>query len=194
MKIVTRLEFEEEKETFLAEIRKGAIFIHPTDTIYGLGCDATSAVAIDKLRKVKNRSTRPFSIIAPSKEWIFDHCNIPVAAEPWLEKLPGPYTLIFKLKPNGASGLPTNLTMGLDSVGIRIPNHWFSEVVEELGTPIVTTSANLSGKDFMTHLDDLDQGIRRKMKFVIFEGEKNNNPSTMVDLTGDKTNIRERGK
>ena len=55
---------------------------------------------------------------------------------------------------------------------MRIPDHWFSDVIRELGFPIVTTSANRSGQPFTTSLDDLDQVIKDGVDFIIYEGEK----------------------
>ena len=70
MKFLTPEEFEMNKFTHLESLKKGAVFLYPTDTIYGIGCDATNHEAVYKTREAKQRYTRPFSIIAPSKKWI----------------------------------------------------------------------------------------------------------------------------
>ena len=59
---------------------KNATFVYPTDTIYGIGCDATNEKLIDKVRKTKN-SKQPFSIIVPNKEWIYKNCIVTNEAE-----------------------------------------------------------------------------------------------------------------
>ena len=163
-------------------VREGCLFIHPTDTIYGIGCDATNFDAVKKVREVKGRSERPFSVIAPSKEWIKENC---VVSEKWLGKLPGPYTLILKLK--NKSCIAKNVNMGLKTLGVRLPDHWINMDIKELNVPIVTTSANKTGGNFMTSADDLDDGIKSKTEFMIYEGEKHGRPSKIVDLTeGEK--------
>ena len=170
------------------QIGKGAVFIYPTDTIYGIGCNALDKKAVDKIRQLKERPTNPFSIIAPSKKWITENCIITKEAKEWLNKLPGPYTLILKLKNKNA--IAKSVNQGEETIGIRIPNHWFSGVVQELGFPIVTTSANRSGRPFMTTLEDLDSTIKDGVDFIIDEGEKKGRPSKIVNLVEGK--IKER--
>ena len=98
MRVITPDEFNLEWETFFNSILDGAVFIYPTDTIYGIGCNAENEEAVKKIRDAKNRSKAPFSVIAPSIDWIKENCEVTETAEEWLEKFPGPYTLIFKLK------------------------------------------------------------------------------------------------
>ncbi len=180
MKTLSKEEVIAQKEMLAKEIFDGAVFIHPTDTIYGLGCDATNDKAVEKIREIKDRFEMPFSVIAPSKEWIIENCEITKEAEEWLEKLPGPYTLILKLKNKSAVSEKTN--MGMDTLGIRIPEHWLSRLVAMLGVPCITTSANKVGDNFMTSLDNLDSSIKSKVDFIIYEGELQGNPSQLVHL------------
>ncbi|MBU0628628.1 MAG: threonylcarbamoyl-AMP synthase [Nanoarchaeota archaeon] len=188
MKILTKDEVEVNKQVILEVAKNGAVFIHPTDTIYGLGCNALREDCVEEVRRIKERPDTPFSVIAPSKQWIKENCVVSHEAEKWIKKLPGPYTLILKSKNTVAK----NIAPGLDSLGVRIPEHWFSKVVEELGFPVVTTSANKSGGDFMTSLDNLDDGIKPKVEFVIYEGEKHGRPSNIIDLTGQEVKVKER--
>lgn len=161
-------------------IRRGTVFIHPTDTIYGIGCDALNIKSVKKVREIKERYNRPFSVIAPSKGWIYDNCEVDEEAEKWIKKLPGPYTLILQLK--NRECIAPNVNNELGTLGVRIPNHWFSTVVAELGFPVVTTSANLMNQNFMTSIDDLDPKIQSKIDFILYEGEKNGRPSRLIDL------------
>lgn len=97
MEIVTKEEFLLERVKFFRLIRQGAVFIHPTDTIYGIGCDATNGQAVQRIRDIKQRAAMPFSVIAPSKKWIYDNCEVSLEGEKWLDRLPCPYTLVFGL-------------------------------------------------------------------------------------------------
>lgn len=180
MRVFNQIEVRQNCDLLRRMIKEGSVFIHPTDTIYGIGCDATNPSAVKKLIELKGRSDKPLSVIAPSKEWIREHCQLDGNNNNWLEKLPGPYTLILKLK--NPKLLPDEVTKGLGTLGVRIPHHWISEMVRECGYPIVTTSANKQGRDFMTSLDNLDSEIRAGLNFAVYEGEKTGKPSTIVNL------------
>ncbi len=190
MQIISRDEYNLKKIEFLEKIRQGAVFIYPTDTIYGIGANALNHDAIKRIRETKQRYTMPFSVIAPSKEWIRDNCEVDERVEEWINKLPGPYTLILKIKNNSA--VEQTVNPNLDTIGVRIPNHWISDIVKELEIPIVTTSANVATKEFMTSIEDLDVEIRNKTDFMISEGEIKGKPSTIVDLTKEEVEIKER--
>ncbi|MGV8151127.1 MAG: L-threonylcarbamoyladenylate synthase [Candidatus Woesearchaeota archaeon] len=181
-------EYNIHKKTILDELKK-TVFVYPTDTIYGIGCNACDEKLISKIRKLKN-SDQPFSIIVPSKEWIYQNCVVTAEAEEWIRKLPGPYTLILKLK--NPKAVAKNVYHQNQTIGVRMPNHWFLAVVYQMRIPIVTTSANVSGRDFMTSLEDLDSSIRNNVDYVFYEGEKRGRPSTMINLVGPEVSIRQR--
>ncbi len=168
----------------------GEVFVYPTDTIYGIGCSALNKECVDKIRKLKKREEDPFSIIAPSKEWIHKHCEVSEEAKKWIDKLPGPYTLVLKLKNKDV--VAPNVNPGKDTLGVRIPNHWISKVVAELDVPIITTSANQHGKMFMTSMDNLDPEIKKGIHFIVYEGEIKGKPSKIIHLDSAETKIRER--
>ena len=182
--MLTKTELRIKYEEIINKIRDGAIFIHPTDTIYGLSCDAGNREAVKKLREIKNRPTNPFSVWAPSKEWIKQTCQISKKNERWLEELPGPYTLIIELKNKKAIAPEVNVSM--DSLGVRIPAHWLSQIVKDLNFPLVTTSVNKSGQEFMISLESLDPEIKKDVSFIIYDGEKKVRPSKIVNLTKEE--------
>lgn len=185
-------EFEINKSNIYRKIKKGAVFIHPTDTIYGIGCDATNPEAVKKIRLIKSRYKNPFLVIAPSQEWVKENCVITKEAEKYMKKWPGPITLILKLKKKDCIAKETNF--GLDTLGIRIIDNWFGDVAKELDVPIITTSANKTGEDFMTSIETLNPEIKSKLDFILYEGEKKGHPSTLIDLTQEKVEIKERKK
>ena len=190
MEIVTKEEFLLDRIKYFKLISQGNVFVHPTDTIYDIGCDATNESAVQRIRAVKQRTAMPFSVIAPSKKWIFENCEVSLEGERWLDRLPGPYTLIFRLKKSSAVASAVNLKSG--TLGVRIPRHWMAEVVAELGFPVVSTSANITGQAYMTSAEDLDEGIRQKVDFIIYEGEKRGRPSTIVKLFEKEVEVVER--
>lgn len=188
MQILTKAELQLRFTEIAKQIRNGAVFIYPTDTIYGLGCNALDEKAVAKIRKLKDRPTNPFSIIVPSKEWINENCIVTKEGKEWLSKLPGPYTLILKLKNKNA--IAKSVNQSEETIGVRIPDHWISDVVKELGIPIITTSANRSALPFMISLEDLDPAIEDDVDFIIYEGEKKGKPSKIINVV--EGNIKER--
>lgn len=190
MDVLTKEEFMLRKREFLQLIRDGALFIHPTDTIYGIGCDATNSEAVKAVREIKDRWHNPLSIIAPSKDWLRENCELTAQGKVWLEKLPGPYTLILRLKKDDAVAEDVNLASG--TLGVRLPEHWFTEIASEAGVPIVTTSANVHGQHFMTSLEDLNKKIEAKMSFAVYEGVKTGRPSKLIHLTEKEERLIER--
>ena len=187
--ILTVHQFRKEEVRRLHNIAHGAVFIYPTDTIYGIGCDATNDVAVRRVREIKKREDKPFSVIAPSKEWITENCSVPAAGKEWLAKLPGPYTLILKLKKNRVAHSVNN---GMETLGVRIPDHWIAGVAAKLEKPIVTTSVNHANQAFATSVAEIPVEILDEVDFVIDEHRKEGRPSTIVDLTGKEPVIKTR--
>ena len=179
---------------FVDDIKHGAIFIYPTDTIYGLGCDATNCASVSFIRKIKYRDVKmsgfnilnmpktsrfldvdkPLSIIAPSIDWIKEYCFVD---DKLLKKyLPGPFTLILKKKdPSFMNWISSN-----DSFGIRIPDCEFTKLVSRANVPFVTTSVNFVGEPFATKIGDIPKDILDKVDIIIGVGNLDGRPSTIV--------------
>ena len=168
---------EDSKKTNLVKkIKQGKIFIYPTDTIYGIGCDATNKKAVAKIKKLKARDKdKPLSIIAPSKEWIKENCIVDTGT--YLDKyFPGPYTLILKKKnPKFLEHVSST-----DSLGIRIPDCKTCKHIQQAGVPFVTTSVNLAGKPFATQISDISSEILDNVDEVIDIGKLSGKPSTLI--------------
>jgi len=184
-------EYNLQKKVILRELSR-SVFVYPTDTIYGLGCNALDERLVARVRLLK-KSKQPFSIIVPNKEWIYNNCVVTEEAEEWIRKLPGPYTLIMRLKNKKAVAKNVhNIVDDEVTIGVRMPNHWFLAVAYQIKSPIVTTSANITGNDFMTSLDNLDTLIRNNVDYIFYEGEKKGAPSTIIHLEGQKVEVQQR--
>lgn len=190
MKMLTKAYVLAHKEQIISDIKLGKIFVYPTDTIYGIGCDATNNEAVARIRNLKKRDGKPFSVIAPSMVWINENCIVPPSAKEWVKKLPGPYTLIIPLKNAGA--VSQEVLAGSTDIGIRVPNNWFFEFIQEAGVPFVSTSVNISGREAMTDFYSLDPFIKEGVDYVVYEGALNKKASTLVNLTKDKPEITAR--
>lgn len=166
-------------EAALAAISAGGIVAYPTDTLYGIGCDATSAQAIKKLRALKRRdAAKPLSILVSDFAALEHHCNLTAEqARIVQELLPGPYTFILPLKKR----LPASKTL---EIGIRVPEHAFMRAISKsLKLPIITTSANLSGEKDAAELRGVAPEILSGCDLAIDGGKcKYAQGSTVIDL------------
>jgi L-threonylcarbamoyladenylate synthase len=181
MVVISKTELDEKEDFYIQEIREGKVIVYPTDTIYGIGCDATNTESVKKIRELKQRQDMPFTIIPPSADWIKKNCDLNEEAKKIMKNEPGA-TLIIKLKNKKAISDAVNL--GLDTVGIRIPDHWFTKTLQKTDKPIVTTSVNKTGQPYMTSMNDLDDDIWPD--YIFYEGEKKGKPSKIFDVTGKK--------
>jgi L-threonylcarbamoyladenylate synthase len=187
MQVITKEEYKVRSKENVARMRvlkgvsEGQLFIYPTDTIYGLGCNALNSESVRRLRDAKQRRDLPLSVLAPSKDWIRANFEVTPEVEEWLGKLPGPHTLMLKLRNKDA--VAPEVHAGTHRIGVRIPDHWFSKIAEALDIPLVISSANVAGKAYMTSLDDLDPELGKKLDFVLYEGDKDNKTGQVVDLT-----------
>ncbi len=188
MDIITKEEFMANKHIYFHKIKKGAIFIYPTDTVYGIGCNAQDQEAVERLRVIK-QTDQPFSVIAPGKDWIMKNCDHGHKAVSWLKKLPGPYTLIMNKKKHDSVAKKVTER---DTIGIRIPDHWFSEAVEDLGIPIITSSANISGHNIISDPEDIEPELSMHVDFMIDAGDIKGHPSALVHLDNEQEKIIER--
>lgn len=80
----------------------------------------------------------------------------------------------------------------MDNIGVRIPNHWFSLVIEEYGKLFISTSVNVSGKPFMKKIDDLKEEIKERIDYLIYDGPLEGNPSTIVKLVNRREEMMKR--
>lgn len=181
MKIIDQKYVEKNKKEIVKAILDGKIFIYPTDTIYGIGCDARNDESVQKIRSIKKRDEKPMSVIAPNFKWIEDNCVTDFkAAEDALAKLPGPYTIFFDL--NNQNCVSRFVNPIENCLYVRIPKNWFSEIIKDAGVPFITTSVNLSGEPHMTGLDDLNEKIKMGVDFIVYEGKKAGTRSEKIDL------------
>lgn len=166
-------------------IKKGYVFFYPTDTVYGLGCDATKSEAVGRIRSIKE-TEHPFSVIAPSKEWVIKNLIVPDTSV--LDRLPGPFTLIFKKK---NAGFLEN-TCKSNSLGVRIPEHPLTKIIQKSEKPFVTTSANVSGQPTIVHPGEIPRDIARELDIIINAGQLDNAASDIIDCTGTEQKEVER--
>jgi len=180
------LEMSEVTSDEIAErIKNGEVFIYPTDTVYGVGCDALNEEAVAKVFKLKERSgTKPLSVAFHDVEELLKYVTVDDEQETEIrEKLPGAYTFIAINK-----GIPKIVTACFDTLGVRVPDYApIREIIRKAETPITTTSANLSGKSPALTIHDLPNEILENVDFVLDAGRcGSGNPSTIINLVTGK--------
>ncbi len=168
-------------EVYAKEFRKKVV-IYPTDTVYGIGCDATNDTLVSRIFEIKKRDkNKPMSVIAPSFDWIWNNLVVDEGKKQVImDHLPGPYTILLRKKRRPFLELAT---ANKESVGVRIPAHPIAKVVRLAGIPFVTTSANLSGEKHASRIDEIDKEVMDKVDLIIDGGKLKGTPSTIIDLT-----------
>ncbi|QHE63926.1 threonylcarbamoyl-AMP synthase [Rossellomorea vietnamensis] len=168
-------------------LQQDEVVAFPTETVYGLGANATSDTAVEKIFKAKGRpSDNPLIVHISNKEQLEGLVEeIPVDASKLIDAYwPGPLTIIFKNKENVFS---ERVTAGLDTVGIRMPDHAVAlSIIEATGLPIAAPSANRSGKPSPTTVQHVIDDLDGRIAGVVDGGETGVGvESTVVDCTGE---------
>lgn len=155
-----------EIEQALAVLKNGGVILYPTDTIWGLGCDATNAAAVEKINQLKGRSAdKSFIVLLDSESKLPGYVSeIPEVAYDLIAYAEHPLTIIF----SGAKNLAANVVSTDGSVGIRIVRHEFVQgLLQRFRKPITSTSANLSGQPSPGSFDEIAQEIKDGADYIV---------------------------
>ncbi len=147
-------------------IKSGGVILYPTDTVWGIGGDATNLKVIDKIIKIKKRPlSKSFLILVNDYEMLQNYVeNIPMEIWESIEKSVRPTTYIF---PN-PKNLPDKLLANDGSIAIRIIKKGFAkELIKAVGVPLISTSANLSENPVPDSFDNIDKTILQNMDYVV---------------------------
>ncbi len=179
-------------------LKNGGLVIYPTETLYGIGVDATNQKAVKKLNEYKNRPFgKPYSIAVTDQKMAQGYVEVNETAKNlYKEFMPGPLTIISKGKHKTAPGIESEE----GTLGIRIPNYKLViDIVNGLKKPITATSANVSYKKRPYKISDVLNNISDKQKglidLIIDAGTlPKNEPSTVIDTTLDDPVVLRQGK
>lgn len=166
-------------------IRAGGTVIFPTETVYGLGASALDSEALAKIYAAKGRpSDNPLIAHISDMDMLGDLvATLPQCARALIHAFwPGPLTLIFPKNP----ALPAQLTGGLDTVAVRMPNHPVAQLLIRLaGVPVAAPSANLSGRPSPTEFSHAARDLMGRVDWIIDGGATTGGlESTVLDITG----------
>jgi L-threonylcarbamoyladenylate synthase len=177
----TEVDGDDRLERAGSAIRDGEAVVYPTETVYGLGADALSTEAVERIFHIKGRSReKPLSLGVPSVDAALTHTRPTDRAEAFMrEFLPGPVTVVVERDP----AVPDVLVAGRDRVGVRVPDHDLALAFyrEAAPAPVTATSANLSGRPSVRRVPELDESVREAVAVVLDGGETPGTESTVVD-------------
>lgn len=196
---------KEDLQQALQVLRSGGIIVYPTDTVWGIGCDATNVEAVKRIYALKQREdSKSMLVLLDSAAKLNYYVDVPEAAEMLLgvqntdrfadgaqtdlqDEPTKPMTIIY---PN-ARHLAQNLIAEDGSIGIRITSEPFSQALcAQLKRPIVSTSANISGHPSARFFHEIEQAILEGADYVCLfrrEDETPHQPSTIIKINADNS-------
>lgn len=179
--------FHTETEKAAQILKRGGIILYPTDTVWGIGCDATNEEAVAAIYRLKQRadSKSMLSLVASVEmlsEWV---SNIPQVALDLIEDTDLPITIIY----DHPRGIAKNLLADDGSLGIRIAKDDFCKALcRECGVPVVSTSANISGHPTASYFSDVEDVIKNNVDYIVDlrrEDRSTVAPSKIVKVSDD---------
>lgn len=181
--------FEQDIENAIDCLERGGLILYPTDTIWGIGCDASNSEAVKKIYGLKQRADEKSMLVLTDCIGSLSKIvkEIPGVALELIEKAENPLTIIY----NNAENVASNLKARDGSLGVRITNEEFSnELCRRFGKPIVSTSANISGEKPPMRFSDISEEIKSGVDYVVGyrqEDASEVNPSNIVKIEKDCT-------
>jgi L-threonylcarbamoyladenylate synthase len=170
----------------IKELKEGNLILYPTDTVWGIGCDATNEHAVKKIYELKNRSDSKALICLVAHQAMLErHVNkVPEVAYDIMDLAEKPTTIIFDKPKNVAK----NLVAEDNTLALRVASDKFCQyLINKFGKPIVSTSANISGKPAPKHFKEISQEILKGVDYVVNLQLENENPSpsSIIKLSND---------
>ncbi|PZU85715.1 MAG: threonylcarbamoyl-AMP synthase [Chryseobacterium sp.] len=150
-------------------LRSGGTILYPTDTIWGIGCDATNPEAIKKIFDIKKREqNKSLIILVESEKRLQDLVDVPEMAWQIIDLSEKPVTIVYENPKN----LPKELLAEDGSVGIRIvKNDYCKKLISKLNKPLVSTSANLSGQKSPMKFSDISNEIKNAVDYIVEDNQ-----------------------
>ena len=176
------IDFDIDINNCIATLKQGGIILYPTDTIWGIGCDATNETAVQKIFSIKKRKeSKALIVLVSSKQEVLQYtANKDLNVFEYLDTAQKPTTVIY----DHAIHLAKNLLADDGSVGIRICKDAFCKsIIKGLGKPIVSTSANISGSVPPHFFKEIEEAIKLQMDYIVQyrqEDEKPKEPSAII--------------
>jgi len=181
------MEFNQDIESCLAVLQSGGLILYPTDTIWGIGCDATNEAAVARVFALKKRSeTKSLIVLMADQRDVLKYTSQPdLRVFEYLTTLQKPTTVIYE----GPLGLAANLVGNDGTIAIRLVEDPFCRhLIKRFRRPIVSTSANISGQPAPAHFGEIDAQILDGVDHVVHYRQDDRSPaqpSSVVKWNGD---------
>lgn len=169
-------DFSADIEQCLKSLEQGGTILYPTDTIWGLGCDATNGQAVEKIYQIKERPANKSMIVlvAGERDVLQYVSGLDLQVFDYLEKMPRPTTVIYE----GAIGLADSVINADGSVAIRIVKDTFCKhLIKRFRKPIVSTSANISGQEAPGVFSQVSHVIKQRVDYVVKYRQEESEPA-----------------
>ncbi|MBL4654645.1 MAG: threonylcarbamoyl-AMP synthase [Bacteroidia bacterium] len=177
-------EFHSEIENCINYLNDGNVILYPTDTVWGIGCDATNEKAVEKINKIKKRSDSKSYIVLLDESYKLNNYVklVPETAWDLVDFAEKPLTIIYP----DAQGLAYNVIADDQSVGIRIVKDSFCKLlIQKFKKPIVSTSANISSEQSPNSYNDISESILNEVDYIVNLPDLENKttlPSAIIKL------------
>lgn len=165
-------------------LRSGGIILYPTDTIWGIGCDATNPAAVQQIYEIKQRQdTKSMLVLMENPNLLNSYISeVPEIAWELIEVADSPLTIIYP----GAKNLAANLLANDGSIGIRITSEAFTQqMIQRFRKPVVSTSANISGQKSPRNFGEISDEIKKSVDYIVGYRQddlSHSNPSSIIKL------------
>lgn len=178
------MEFNEDISNALEVLKRGGIILYPTDTIWGVGCDATNSEAVKRIYDIKRRSDSKSMLSLVASDGMLQQYvkTIPEAAWQLIDAAVNPLTIIY----DNPRGIAENLLAEDGSAGMRITSEKYSRsLCQRLRRPLVSTSANFSGFPAPKEFDQIDPGILKAVDYAAHYGRNmtGSKPSNIIKVS-----------
>jgi L-threonylcarbamoyladenylate synthase len=170
------MNFDNDIDHCLKVLNNGGLILYPTDTIWGIGCDATSSLAVEKIFQLKKRpESKSMIVLLPEEKDILTYVTQPdPGIFDYIKGIQKPTTVIYE----GAAGLAKNLVATDCTIAIRIVKDDFCrELLKQFGKPIVSTSANLAGFLSPGNFGDIDMEIKNGVDYIVQHRQQDVTPA-----------------
>ncbi|MES2630107.1 MAG: L-threonylcarbamoyladenylate synthase [Bacteroidota bacterium] len=181
-------------EAALKVLKEGGVILYPTDTVWGLGCDATNAAAVTRIMNIKKRDESKSLVCLVSNDGMLQRFvrQVPDMAWQLIDISDKPLTIVYP----GAIGLAANAIADDGSMAIRVVKHEFcQQLIHRLNRPLISTSANISGEHTPASLAEISEAVRSAVDYTVpkeFQGSASGQASSILklELSGEIKIIR----